>query len=396
MSAKLHLGYHYHVPALQTPDGIRTAGFCGGFIDTLAQQCRQLTCLFHSPRADEMPYLDYVLKQPNIDLIDLGKHTSVWQRHLHWPQIRHKLLPLRNRFDAVLLRGPSPLLPKMAHFFSQTPLATLIVGSYASGTYEELAPIKRMLVKRWSAYNHRQQQDVCRQNLTFVNSHALYKDMSGFCPHIVEVQTTTLGAEDFFERDDTCESQPIRLLYVGRISQEKGLRVLIDAFEQLVRTGDYFLEMVGNADPPAFLASLQESIRARHLQDRVVFHGYKPMGDRLFEHYREADILVLPSFHEGFPRVLWEAMSYSLPVVATSVGSIPYYVSEVAEIVPPREIDALRRGIERVVEDASTRRQRIAAARLLARSNTLESTAAQIVTRLEQWAEHVQKSSKER
>lgn len=103
-----------------------------------------------------------------------------------------------------------------------------------------------------------------------------------------------------------------RLLFVGRDEPAKGLRLLLDAVR---RTPDALLDVVGTPPIRAFAASSQ-----------VRWHGVVRDRRVLSSLYDQASVLVLPSFSEGMPTVLLEAMGRGLPVVATRVGGIPALV----------------------------------------------------------------------
>ncbi len=127
---------------------------------------------------------------------------------------------------------------------------------------------------------------------------------------------------------------PLRILSVGRLVPEKGAPVLIDALADLVSRGvDVEATLVG-AGPLEPL--LRERIEQRGLGDRVTLTG--SIGqDRLPDLYRRADVFCLPSFQEGLPVVLMEAMATGLPVVTTAIAGIPELVSdgESGRVVPP-------------------------------------------------------------
>lgn len=147
--------------------------------------------------------------------------------------------------------------------------------------------------------------------------------------------------------DNPC---PTRLLYVGRVSPEKGLHVLLDAFEIIIRRyPDTTLQIVGAewVLPREFLVdlcldqsaveSLAPFYQGSYLQQlktrlspeaakRVTFAGLVDHRD-VPEYYAKADIYINPSFYESFGMSIIEAMAMGLPVVATRVGAVPDLIS---------------------------------------------------------------------
>lgn len=114
----------------------------------------------------------------------------------------------------------------------------------------------------------------------------------------------------------------VTLLSVGRLSPERGVETLLQSLSLLGarRPGRFRCMIVG--DGPQRRPLEQEAARLG-LSD-VIFKGYIPYGDKLTELYAEADVFVLPSYTEGFPKVILEAMANAVPVVGTGVGGIPY------------------------------------------------------------------------
>jgi len=79
---------------------------------------------------------------------------------------------------------------------------------------------------------------------------------------------------------------------------------------------------------------------------------------------RDADVFVLPSFHEGYGMVFAEALAHGLPIVATTAGAIPDTVpGDTGLLVPPGDVRALSEALRRVVEDTALRTRLAAAAR---------------------------------
>lgn len=114
---------------------------------------------------------------------------------------------------------------------------------------------------------------------------------------------------------------PIKLLYVGRLSRVKGIDEMIEAAERM--QGKAQLTIVGDGEERA---SLEKLIREKNLQDKVwLMGGCRPA--EVHRYYQECDILVMNSVVEGKPMTILEAMSYGMPVVTTPVGGIPEMVN---------------------------------------------------------------------
>jgi len=388
------LGYHYHVPMFRDAEGrLRTPGYHGCFLDALAEHCERLICFLHTPRLGEMGIMDYALKASNVEWVDIGPHVSVPERSLCRWRLTGPLRRWKARLDCLLIRGPSPLLPAAASAVRGLPVALLIVGDYVAGAAHSSLPWwKKRPVQLWCRWNAWGQLRVARESLTFVNSAQLYEAYRGNIERLHLTRTTTLSEADGYEREDTCTGRPVRLLYTGRMASAKGLLEIAQAVAQLLDAGeDVVLDLVGMREPgDSALEDLAAFCRRRGIEDRVTYHGYRPLGPELFAFYRQADIYVLASTSsfEGFPRTIWEAVAHSLPVVATAVGSIPHYLKDrqTALLVPPRDAGKLAGAVAAVIRDGALRRRLIRAGRQLARENTLERSTAQLAAILKQAA----------
>lgn len=139
---------------------------------------------------------------------------------------------------------------------------------------------------------------------------------------------------------------------VGRVVREKGY-IEFAEMAKLVsagRSGVYFL-VVGDAlpsDRDGIVAEFRRRIEAAGLQERFRFTG---LTDRVAEYLRVMDIFVLPSYREGFPRSVLEAMSSALPVVATNIRGCREAVvnGETGLLVPPRNGTALAEAVSRLL-----------------------------------------------
>jgi teichuronic acid biosynthesis glycosyltransferase TuaC len=134
------------------------------------------------------------------------------------------------------------------------------------------------------------------------------------------------------------------ILYVGRLSEHKGALDALRAFDDLRIQEDIRLVFIG--DGP-LLEHLRE--RAAH-RSNVIVKGSLD-GKEVSNWLAASDLLTLPSYHEGTPNVILEALSSGRPVVATRIGGIPDVCSSAAygELVSPGAIQELTQAYERVL-----------------------------------------------
>lgn len=131
-----------------------------------------------------------------------------------------------------------------------------------------------------------------------------------------------------------------RVLFVGRLDPVKGAPLLIEAFARTAdQHPDASLTVVG--DGPA-RAAAEAQARDLGVADRVTFLGFRSQTE-VAELLEEADMLVLPSFAEGVPVVLMEAMASRIPVIASLVAGIPELVTEGESgfLIPPGDVATL-------------------------------------------------------
>jgi glycogen(starch) synthase len=118
------------------------------------------------------------------------------------------------------------------------------------------------------------------------------------------------------------------ILYVGRISPEKGVHILMDAMGDCVkRFPDIRLQLVGAASNDEYLKDILAQVKNHGLQKNVVFLGAK-FGKELHELITYANLVVVPSLGDAFPRVTIEAMAAGVPVVASDVGGIKEMIED--------------------------------------------------------------------
>ena len=131
-----------------------------------------------------------------------------------------------------------------------------------------------------------------------------------------------------------------RLAFVGRIDPVKGVPILLEAFARLsVRYPEARLDIIGDG---AMRGECEAKARAMSLQNRVSFLGYRDQ-EEVAGILACSDILVLPSFAEGVPVVLMEAMASRIPVIATRVAGVAELVEDGVSgfLVAPGDVKGL-------------------------------------------------------
>jgi glycosyltransferase involved in cell wall biosynthesis len=148
--------------------------------------------------------------------------------------------------------------------------------------------------------------------------------------------------------------QARKLLYVGRLAAEKGIPVLFESLKSLGQEEyDFELTLVGDGTERE---SLEELARLKGIADRVVFAGFASQ-EAVRDYLMQTDIFILPSFAEGVPVSLMEAMACGVPVIATHVGGIAELIEPGATglLVPASDAVALRDAIASYLNDYGLR-----------------------------------------
>lgn len=166
---------------------------------------------------------------------------------------------------------------------------------------------------------------------------------------------------DAFRRELGLVPDARLVLSVGRLSSEKGHADLIRAMVEVRRTCDFQTMLLLVGDGPEE-ANLQKLCNQLGLEDSVRMLGYRRDVARCYE---AADVFVLPSYSEGSPNVLLEAMDAGLPIIATDVGGVGEMIrhGENGLLVRARDVQGIARSIVELLTDAELRCALTAAAR---------------------------------
>lgn len=148
--------------------------------------------------------------------------------------------------------------------------------------------------------------------------------------------------------------QVVRFLFVGWIIREKGIFELAEAVARMPKDSPAFeIHVVGDGVDKEML---EERVAKLDLAKTVTIHGWVDEAEK-HRLIQSADVFVLPTYSEGMPVALLEAMAAGLAVITTPVGAIPGLVTSGVhgELVQPRDVDGLARALDRLCRDHELR-----------------------------------------
>jgi glycosyltransferase involved in cell wall biosynthesis len=149
---------------------------------------------------------------------------------------------------------------------------------------------------------------------------------------------------------DKDDESPHEILFVGRLSEQKGLHWLIEAVEQLSRVRDDFVVRLVGRGPEE--EALKQTATDCDVVDYIRFEGYQT---DIISYYRQASCTVLTSRFEGFPNVLVESTAVGTPVVSFDCPSGPREIIQPnvnGRLVPMADTDQLATALSDTLDHA--------------------------------------------
>lgn len=156
--------------------------------------------------------------------------------------------------------------------------------------------------------------------------------------------------ERYAQQTQTDNNIP-QLTFVGRLATVKGIPVLFEALTKI--NSELSVTLIGDGPERA---ELESQAQGHGLSHTVTFAGYKSQAE-VAKALQKTDLFVLPSFAEGVPVVLMEAMAARVPVIATRIAGIPELVEHDVNglLVPTNDANALADAISELINDPERR-----------------------------------------
>lgn len=367
----------------QTSQGLQTTGALTTQIDELALYFRQVTIC--TPVLQDVSFRGASVSQENISYRPLPHYGSRLDFLRRVPTMRRRILSALADTDLalVILPGYVGVLASILSRNHDCPTLQWVVGDWGQNVkarrknpvaYQLASRLAKPLLDRLMTW-------ITQETLTFHTGRILYNRDR---PHQhVRISSSIRESDLSLSAAPPLPQSTIRLLFVGRLAGEKGVSHLLKAVALLrAKQVPVELHLVGTGE-------LEDELRRRaetlEIQDCVIFHGFVPHGEALYEHYRHSDILVLPSLQEQQGKVLLEAMSQGLPVIATEVGGVPSVISDRDNglLAPPADAEAIAVAVQRIIWDSALRRRLVEGGLEYARGHTVEAETARMIRIIE-------------
>jgi glycosyltransferase involved in cell wall biosynthesis len=306
-------------------------------LPVIASSLRGLGCEIDNLPWGQRSHREHIATKISRGLFDLSRIVrALWRKH-------YDFLLVNTAHDWRTLSRDIPLL-LLARLVGQKNIVIVFHGSQAEkivngGNYIFLK-LTSALVRLSTALFLLSKQELTYWNLIW----------PGKPLYVVRIPRVNLTVKSLIENTVFGPRGLVPIvLFVGRLIKQKGIYDLVEAFCSVILNIKCHLLIIG--DGPE-LASLKLRIRELGIERSVTITGYLN-GESLQKAYKAASILVLPTYSEGFPLVLLEAMVNSLPIITTRIRGAADWLKEKenALFIPAKEPEILANTIICLLND---------------------------------------------
>jgi len=393
LNQKVILGLYYGIESYFDGNGFFCSRIHGRYLEMIAKRVGKI--LLFSPVADATykgEYYgskEYRIESSNIEVIPLPYFYSFLTAVRYFFNILYIFMRNIKRADIFWIRYPQPF--GYVLFFFAKRKRKKVFFQLSGDVEEEIRKGKRyrgiikVMALGIALLEKKILRNAFKHSLVFIQGNSLYRKYSFFADRAELIISSSLMPDDFNLRNDVCVNSKLKLLFVGSLNHEKNIDCLIRSCRLLINKGvDTELIIVGKG--PEEL-TLRKVVKEEKLEGKVKFYGYVPCGEEMTRIYQEADIFILPSFSEGTPRVLLEAMAHCLPVVATRVGGIENLVTHYRNglLIEKGQEKYIVGAVETILRDSHLRRRMIEEGYAFARRNLLKDFIGNIFEKVDEY-----------
>jgi len=270
-----------------------------------------------------------------------------------------ELLKVRKDVNVIFFLGWIPVLSCLIARLLGKRIVLILHTSIPLGVKETyrgcIGKLLSSMIERISRINY------SLSKLIMIDSESLIRELGldGY-KEKVRVGSSIFVDTNIFKFTEEVNKRENLVGYIGRFSEEKGIINLIDAIPKILEENQTVKFLI-IGDGPLFL-KLKKRIGGMGFSDRLFLLGWVPY-EKIPDYLEEMKLLVLPSYIEGIPNIVLEAMACGTPILATPVGAIPDVIKDCEtgfimennspEFIAKNVIRALNYlGLSRVVKNA--------------------------------------------
>ena len=309
-------------------NGFYINAFNGDFVSELQQIGNDVSYLqFRADKKSELS--SFNLKKVGIDVILMKSYRNKLLKYFF---AYFRLLFIILKYDFVYFYYPSSF--KYATFFCKLfgkPYGLYIRGMYGVA-YDKLSAIiyknAKAILTVSEAFN---------KEINKIVGEEKAKSIRPMIP---------LSSEDIvYDRVYSNNKKEFTLLYFARVAKEKGVEELLRAFKKVSESYSIRLVFVGNGE---YFEQIKELVKKLDLEQKVALEGICTDEQKKRNYFLNADMYILPTYHEGFPRTLYEAMIFGTPIITTFVGGIPALMKDKYNCIEiePKSEESIVEGLE--------------------------------------------------
>lgn len=366
----------YDAPVSLSQGRLRMDRGYGSLVDALAQHFHQIVVC--NPVASfDIPGAQYEPRSTNISVEALPYYGRVTRALLRLPKCAGLIWRASRSWRLLYIMLPSPLgiIGFLCARARKIPIVLSMEGDldaqYERGRYHGMS---RLAARAVVWLFERATQWMVDRAPTITQGEGLYRKYKRNGNSVVNIPWSPITSDMIAQRDDSCTGPRIRLLFVGALLERKGIFVLLESAKLLRRYMDNFVLTYVGTGP--FAGELAQRVANADLAGQVELKGGIYVESELLREFDAADVFVFPTYAEGFPRVIFEAMARGLPVISTRVSGIPGVLKEGQDalLVSPGSPNEVAEAVLKVVCDPTLRRNLIRRGREIAQEYTLEET----------------------
>jgi glycosyltransferase involved in cell wall biosynthesis len=276
--------------------------------------------------------------------------------HFHGVFVNNVFKSLESQIDIVHIHLPLPPLIKTSH----PVILTIHTPMLSDNNYIKIRSVYSLFTKisaRFVSYPL-ELKHIESSDMITADSKSIAQELKEYGINPDEITVTNNGVNEtlFCPLQKELNEEKKYIMYAGRIDREKGLFDLVECGKYILNEKSDVSFIIAGAGRD--LKKLKKKIKKANLQDRFTFLGQVDK-DVLVKLYQNATLFVFPSYHEGLPGAVLEAMACGLPIIATDVRGNRDLIStgENGILVPQRSPKKIAEAIITLIEDEELRKR---------------------------------------